>query len=244
MLVVVAIIAVLAGLLIPVVGVVKRMANDVKCGSQLQQIGAAIEVYKNDNEDRFPLRLVWDDADPLRGNPVTSDLVHSGGPLYGLQKIFKCPRDPQNGKDRLMGRFRPGGNNGWDDLSGVYTPGSSYLYEVSGHFLNSNLLNFFFEDLSQPERPLLNTVESTWAAGKHHQLRFGNIIEGSNPKRKGAPFPSSLFPIVRCYWHTKWTGDKDKDSNQRRGVRNISWDLNVFDTSPYWEHDVNPQIPP
>jgi len=241
MLVVVAIIAVLAGMLIPTIGVVRRMMNDVKCGNQLQQIAGAIEVYKGENSDQFPSRLLWRDNDPLAGNPITSDLFHSGGKLTGLKKILVCPRDVQGGKDVNMGRLAPG-SSGWGDLSSIYTPGSSYCYEVSGVQLNANDLNFFFSDLPSGERPALNTPESTWSAGKHHQIRFGNLIDDGS--RKGAPFPSSLFPIIRCYWHTKWTGNKAKDSSQTHGVRNVSWDLNVFDTSPYWEHDVNPLIQP
>ena len=237
MMVVVAIMAVLASLLIPTIGVVRRLVNDVKCGNQLQQIGAAIEVYKLNNDEQFPARLRWDERDPLAGNPITSDLFHSGGPLVGLTKILVCPRDARDGKDTNMGRLAPGGS-GWDDLSTIYTFGSSYCYEVSGVVLSPGLRNFFFEDLPSNERP----TTATWSSGKHHQVQFGNLTNGVG-SAKGAPFPTSLFPIIRCYWHTQWTGNKDKDASRKRGVRNVSWDLNVFDTSPYWEHDVNPDIP-
>ena len=242
LLVVIAVIAVLAGLLIPTVSMVKKMMSNVKCGNQLQQIGAAIEVYKGDNNDLFPARLLWRDNDPLAGNPIISDLFHSGGPLTGLKKLLICPRDGQLGKDIYMGRMRPGM---WDDLSAIYTPDSSYCYEVSGVFLTQNLINYFFEDLpTSPnnERPALNTLESTWAAGKAHQIRFGNLIDNTTVQQKGMPFSPSFFPIIRCYWHTKWTGDRDKDKAQKHGVKNVSWGLNIFDSSPYWESDVNPLI--
>ncbi len=235
LLVVVGIIAVLAGLLIPVVGVVRRLVNDVKCGNNLQQIGAAIEVYKNENDDMFPARLRWRDNDPLAGNPITSDLFHSNGPLKGLYKILLCPRDGQNGKDQLMGR--PSTN--WEDLSDIYTHDSSYMFEISTVPLNQGQLNFFFKDRGN-DKPALGSTEATWVGGKHNQLRFGNLQDDNATYGDG--FPPSKFPIIRCYWHHKWRGSNALDQGVRK-VKNVSWELNVFDSTPFWENDVNPNIP-
>jgi type II secretory pathway pseudopilin PulG len=233
LLVVVAVIAILAGLLIPVVGVVRRMANDFKCGSQLQQIAGAIEVYKHENDDLFPARLRWRDNDPLAGSPITSDLFHSGGPLKGLTKILLCPHDAQRGQDTRMGRPRA-----WEDLSNVHTPDSSYLYEVSSVALNAGQINFFFKDRSS--KPAVGDPEATWAGGKQNQQRFGNRKDDG--VTYGDAFPPTLFPIIRCYWHHKWRGQNRYDQEVRK-VKNVSWNLNVFNSTPYWEHDVNPAIP-
>ena len=233
LLVVIAIIAVLAGILIPTVSLVKRMANDMKCGSQLQQIAAAIEVYKGENDDRFPARLLWRDTDPLAGNPIISDLFHSGGPLNGLKKILLCPLDAQLGKNTKMGR-----HNDWENLSNVSTPDSSYLYEVSSTNLNGGQINFFFKDRST--KPPVGDPEATWAGGKYNQRRFGNLQDDG--KTVGASFPPGRFPIIRCYWHYKWKNNTS-DTTMRK-VKNVSWELNIFDSTPYWEHDVNPLITP
>ena len=129
LLVVISIIAVLAGMVLPVVAMVRRMANDVKCGNNLQQIGAAIEVFKGENNDSFPTRLFRDPA--VSTMPIQDDLFHSNGPLKGLTKILLCPRDGQSGKDRLMGRPRPGTTPvNWDDLSSIYTPASSFFTAI------------------------------------------------------------------------------------------------------------------
>lgn len=247
LLVVISIIAVLAGLLLPVVAMVRRIANDVKCGSNLQQIGSAIEFYKGENDDAFPERLYWG-SPPVAGappSPITSDLFHSNGPLKGLTRILLCPRDAQAGRDTRMGR-----HISWKNLSSIYTPGSSYDYEVSSVLLDGGDINFFFKD--RVNKPALGDLETTWAGGKHNQLRFGNLKDGlratsandpmlSDPASWGTPFPEALFPIVRCYWHYKWTGT-NSDKVVRK-VRNVTWALNVLDTSPYWEHEANPGIP-
>ena len=81
-----------------------------------------------------------------------------------------------------------------------------------------------------------NTVpKKTWFDGKRYQLANGN----TNTSTK-ARFPPSLFPIIRSFWHHTWT-----KSNMRtdRKVLCLSWNLEVFWSIPFWEHDVNPNIP-
>jgi prepilin-type N-terminal cleavage/methylation domain-containing protein len=54
LLVVVAIIAVLAGLLLPALGAAKQKAHQAKCLSNLKQVGVALQMYTDDNEDFLP----------------------------------------------------------------------------------------------------------------------------------------------------------------------------------------------
>jgi prepilin-type N-terminal cleavage/methylation domain-containing protein len=231
LLVVISVIVLLAGLLLPVISLVRRLANDVKCGSQLQQIAAAVEVYKGDNDGAFPEKL--NDSDPNS----TADLFHRNGPLKGLQKILICPFDPKHGQDPFMGRAPP---PTWDDLSLIKEPNSSYDYETSREYLIQKYIDGFFQDIPVGQRPGLNTSGATWVAGKHHQLQFGNLkSDGSGTY--GESFSGSQFPIIRCYWHYRWTGASSEDTTKK--VKNVAWDLNVFNSTPFWEHDANPAIP-
>jgi hypothetical protein len=120
--------------------------------------------------------------------------------------------------------------------------GSSYLYEVSREPLTPGTygtIAFFYKDLPATERPQVGTVEATWAAGKYHQLRFGNLKDGSTTQY-GQQFPSVYFPIIRCFHHYKWK-NRQSDAATKK-VNNVSWDLNTFSSSPFWEHDVNASI--
>jgi prepilin-type N-terminal cleavage/methylation domain-containing protein len=243
MLVVVAIIAVLAGILIPTVGVVRRLVKDMTCGSNLRQIGAAIEVYKQQNDDRFPAHLIGGTGTTMQS---TDDLVHRDGPLQGLVKIFICPRDSQLGKERNMGRS-PRVFTG-SDLSYLYdsgpvagdrTAGSSYLFEANGYQLQSAQFGWFYTNAdSLPFRRAQNPEPApTWAQAKYNQLMNGNPDSSGNVY--SGRFPPALFPIIRCFWHHEWN---TRNRRTAKKVKNVSWELNVFESIPYWEHEANPDI--
>lgn len=243
MLVVVAIIAVLAGMLIPTVSLARRVLKDMTCGSQLRQIGAAIEVYKQQNDDRFPAHMIGGTGTTMQS---TDDLIHRDGPLQGLPKIFVCPRDSQLGKDANMGR-PPGVFTGaslsylYDSgpVAGGATAGSSYLFEANGYRLQSAQFSWFYTRADQEPFTRRTNPEPapTWAQGKYNQLMNGN------PDTTGTVysgrFPPAKFPIIRCFWHNQWTSQNRRTTKK---VKNVSWELNVFESIPYWEHDANPDI--
>ncbi|MBV9463468.1 MAG: type II secretion system protein [Verrucomicrobiae bacterium] len=54
LLMVIAIVAVLSSLLVPALQGVREGARRTKCLSNVRQIGTAVEMYKNDNEDYYP----------------------------------------------------------------------------------------------------------------------------------------------------------------------------------------------
>ncbi|MFA5164183.1 MAG: prepilin-type N-terminal cleavage/methylation domain-containing protein [Candidatus Omnitrophota bacterium] len=58
LLVVIVIIIVLAGVLLPALGSAREQALKVKCANNLKQIGAALEMYAQDNHEGFPPQVL------------------------------------------------------------------------------------------------------------------------------------------------------------------------------------------
>jgi prepilin-type N-terminal cleavage/methylation domain-containing protein/prepilin-type processing-associated H-X9-DG protein len=93
LLTVIAIIGILASLLAPATHEMLGRARATQCASQLHQLGIAIQVYAQDNNQKFP------SIEPLPSKPVDPDV-----PLKSLhdvlikfvgnsEKVFHCPQD-------------------------------------------------------------------------------------------------------------------------------------------------------
>jgi prepilin-type processing-associated H-X9-DG protein len=92
LLVVISIISILAALLMPALSRARATAKGGACMSNLRQIGIAMQLYVQDNNNRLPvMRDRITGTDP-RTNPVPSpDLVISNE--LGNVKVLRCPAD-------------------------------------------------------------------------------------------------------------------------------------------------------
>ena len=238
LLVVISVIAVMAGLTIPAISMIQRLVKDMNCGHNLQQIALAIEGFKANHDERFPelLRLNNIPNPNNSGIRYTSLTDRKDELLADLDKIFICPRDRSmpKGSDDMMGR-----HSSWDDLRYLAEPGCSYLYEMNGRGVtSSSALNHFL--VGYPDRTNLpKTI--TWAMAKSIQQRSGNFPSDSlatNPG--GAPFVADRFPIIRCFHHYRWDNLANGDAGMAlKKVKAVSWNLNIFDCSPFWEIDID-----
>ncbi len=96
LLIVIAIIAVLAAILLPVLSKAKEQGRGTACLSNLRQIGVALQIYVQENDNRMP--VMYDTLLTTNGTPVTNlaaiDLVltnHLGSP-----RILRCPSDDKS----------------------------------------------------------------------------------------------------------------------------------------------------
>ncbi|MDP6795325.1 MAG: type II secretion system protein [Verrucomicrobiota bacterium] len=98
LLVVIAIIAILASLLLPVLGRAKEKAKAARCSSNLHQHGLAFAMYTEDNEDYYPAYSQWGTLGgkmgvmTLHGGLVKPEKrpLNTYAPSF---EVFHCPAD-------------------------------------------------------------------------------------------------------------------------------------------------------
>ncbi|PYJ96253.1 MAG: hypothetical protein DME23_21370 [Verrucomicrobia bacterium] len=94
LLVALAIVGVLAGLLLPVVGKAKEAGRATACLSNLRQVGIALQLYTQDNNNRLPLmrdRSFDTNAPPVTNALPSPDVVLSN--YLGAVRVLRCPSD-------------------------------------------------------------------------------------------------------------------------------------------------------
>lgn len=91
----IAVLAILAGLLFPVLGKVRERSHANTCAANLKQIGLALQNYAHDHQGGYP------PIRPLNDNSDCSLWADSVFPYLKQSSIFWCPANPE-------GEYEPG----------------------------------------------------------------------------------------------------------------------------------------
>lgn len=88
LIVVISIISVLLGILLPVLGKVRRDGRRTVCMAQLHNIGMAMRMYVSDNDETMPVAAQLPSAEP--NLPCITEVML---PYLKTRKIMRCPSD-------------------------------------------------------------------------------------------------------------------------------------------------------
>jgi prepilin-type N-terminal cleavage/methylation domain-containing protein/prepilin-type processing-associated H-X9-DG protein len=108
MIIVTAIIAILAALLLPAVSRTKEMGRSAVCLNNLHQIGIALQIFVQDNQNKLPVLY-----DQTTNHTVPADHTINIALLAyvsGVSNVFRCPSD-----NRLLFEMT-GSSYAWNDL--------------------------------------------------------------------------------------------------------------------------------
>jgi len=206
LLVVVAIVAMLAGLLLPALAHAKGQARSVQCRSQMRQIGLATVMYTDDNEGFLPRsthsalaygQLPWGYALVpyfLTKNYTKSDTLWTN--LFN--NMYRCPKDARRAADWSYGKnvypelsASETGGPTWHKLGTIPYPSATVLYaEKLGGSMADHFMAQFWADGGTPEvdqHRHLNRGNYVYCDGRAASQRFedtydpGRQIDNWNP---------------------------------------------------------------
>ncbi len=124
LLVVMAIIAILTSILLPALGRAKQRAYSIACVSNLRQLGVALHLYVEDNNNHLPV-CAWPLPSQSTNNPPLPPITTTLMPNVKSNAVFRCPADrtifPVEGTSYEWNGWLNGASfdhpEGWSDLT-------------------------------------------------------------------------------------------------------------------------------
>ena len=168
LLVVMVVIAVLASLLLPAFSKAKEAGRATACLSNLRQIGIALQLYTQDNNNRLPIMRdkSFDTNAPATNTLPSVDVVLSN--QLGSVKVLKCP------SDRRQVYEQTGSSYSWNSL--LNGQDAEHLTVLTINFDPHQIPVFFDKDAFHSARGEKRGVNYLYADGHIRNLL---AIEGT-----------------------------------------------------------------
>ena len=148
LLIVIAMIAILAGMLLPALNAARERARGIQCSSQMRQIGSAIAVYTTDYAEYFP---PYYQRDKDNGESKWPYVLFNNGKYTNSMSLFICPSHstmPLNAIGSLKG------NN--PNFSGVVSFGLNQYIGTSMNYTNTHFPPAKIGQIRQSSKTILS----------------------------------------------------------------------------------------
>lgn len=234
MLVVISIIAILAGMILPALGRARYEARVSKCMNNLRQIGIALTVYSQHYGDGKPC-----DYPPWLTMLTTS--IDGSKPYLDDPRVLECPNDATKGAEggrpdtmtdtngKVIDQFSMADidrHSGPLNGTGPNDVRCSYLFEMNGEpcdwiYWNMSPPIGAGSDGSVPDGDEWQWTAPTWAEflalADTNQNGILSWNEVKVLSRSGSKTPALTgwdikVPLIRCYWHVTNNGPLRDDS--------------------------------
>ena len=195
LLVVIAIIALLMGILLPALNRVKEQSKMVRCRSNLKQIGLAVHMYADDNNNKVPR----DETDGLWSILFMPYMGRTGQVTqYYEIETFNCPsyQDKEQTVDYCV--------NGWDIKSGARygqeQRGASKLDDFPRHGTTIYMTEYGYFPAASEDNSHIKIIRKE-DEGNDLKLKLRNLDVWAQPHLP--PGPDNMRRVARER-HDKW----------------------------------------